>query len=81
LDGSAVEAHVDGERDGELEVLRVVLGAGVVLVPGSVSGAMPRAESGLPCQHDQQALDVLELQAVVTAQQHLVADHDLEAVA
>jgi hypothetical protein len=35
--GLAVEAHVDSDGDGELEVLRVVLGAAMVLVPGGIS--------------------------------------------
>jgi hypothetical protein len=38
VDRLAVQAHVDGDGNGELEVLRVVLGAAMVLVPSSVNG-------------------------------------------
>lgn len=81
-DRLAIVSHVHGERYGELEVLRVVFGSAMVMVPGSISCFAVVVQSiDLPCQDNQQALDILELQAVVSSHQHLVADHELEAIA
>ena len=49
--------------------------AWLVLVAGAA-----RHGVGLPCQHDEETLKVLELQAVIPAKQHLLADHVLEAM-